>query len=77
MPAYCSPVRAAPLPSIIRDIALEAAKAEYKHARMLGATADQATIAGCKVMLDIRKIAGDCRRVPMSVAAPDNWWLNA
>ena len=63
------------MPSVIRDLALEAAKAEYKHARMLGATADQATIAGCKVMLDIRKIATDgSENLPAMMPFPENWW---
>jgi hypothetical protein len=65
------------MPSVIRDIALEAAKREYKTTRMLGGSANEATIAGCKVMLEIRSIASDGRAVPVILAVTDSWWINS
>ena len=60
------------MPSVIRDIALNAAKAEYKATRMLGGTACDATIAGCAVMLDIRKIATGQRHDEIAILLLDD-----
>lgn len=63
------------LPRIIADIAFRAAASEYETARRLGCSGREATAAGCKVMLDIRKIATDgVELVPDLMAAPDGWW---
>lgn len=64
------------LPRIIADIAFRAAAAEYQTARMLGGSGRESTAAGCKVMLDIRKMAADGNEPLVSVmtAAPDGWW---
>ena len=64
------------MPSVIRDIALNAARDEYSTTRRLGGSADEATIAGCKVMLDIRAMA--VRSFGMTdVLVPDNWWVGS
>ena len=68
------------MPSVIRDIALNAARDEYSTTRRLGGSADEATIAGCKVLLDIRTIAIrglDVETAPSILCAPDNWWMGS
>lgn len=66
------------VPSVIRDIALAAAKQEYRLSRKLGASSDDALKAGVKVMADIRSIAAGGRQPwPVLVPVPADWWMGS